>query len=40
VIDAAGDSILKWLDVYREFWNDAYLSDLDVRFKTGSGYAI
>jgi hypothetical protein len=33
VIDAAGDSILRWLDVYREFWNDAYLSDLDVRFK-------
>ncbi len=33
VIDAAGDSILRWLDVYREFHNDVYLSDLDVRFK-------
>jgi len=33
VIDAAGDSILRWLDVYREFRNDVYLSDLDVRFK-------
>jgi hypothetical protein len=33
VIDAAEDSILRWLDVYREFHNDAYLSDLDVRFK-------
>jgi len=33
VVDAAGDSILRWLDVYREFRNDAYLSDLDVRFK-------
>jgi hypothetical protein len=33
VIDAAGDSILRWLDVYREFRSDVYLSDLDVRFK-------
>jgi hypothetical protein len=33
VIDAAADSILRWLNVYREFHNDAYLSDLDVRFK-------
>jgi len=33
VIDAAGDSVLRWLDVYREFRNDVYLSDLDVRFK-------
>ena len=33
VIDAAGDSVLRWLDVYREFHNDVYLSDLDVRFK-------
>jgi hypothetical protein len=33
VIDAAGDSILRWLDVYREFRTDVYLSDLDVRFK-------
>ncbi len=33
VIDAAADSILRWLDVYREFRNDVYLSDLDVRFK-------
>jgi hypothetical protein len=33
VIDAAGDSIIRWLDVYREFHNDVYLSDLDVRFK-------
>lgn len=33
VIDAAGDSVLRWLTVYREFRNDVYLSDLDVRFK-------
>jgi hypothetical protein len=33
VIDAAGDSVLRWLDVYREFRNDVYLGDLDVRFK-------
>jgi len=33
VIDAAGDSILRWLTVFREFRSDAYLSDLDVRFK-------
>jgi hypothetical protein len=33
VIDAAGDSILGWLAVSREFHTDAYLSDIDVRFK-------
>ena len=33
VIDVAGDSVLRWLDVYREFRNDVYLSDTDVRFK-------
>jgi len=33
VIDAAGDSVLRWLGVYRESRNDVYLSDLDVRFK-------
>ena len=33
VVDAVGDSILRWLTVFREFRSDAYLSDLDVRFK-------
>jgi hypothetical protein len=33
VIDAAGDSVLRWLDVYRESRVGVYLSDLDVRFK-------
>jgi hypothetical protein len=33
VLDAAGDSILRWLGVYRASRNEVYLSDLDVRFK-------
>ncbi len=33
VIDAAGDSVLRWLGVTRESRNAVYLSDLDVRFK-------
>jgi len=33
VIDVAGDSVLGWLGLYREFHTDVYLSDIDVRFK-------
>ncbi len=33
VIDVAGDSVLGWLPVFREFYNDVYLSDIDARFK-------
>jgi DNA-binding beta-propeller fold protein YncE len=33
VIDAAGDSILRWLEVCYEMHTDAYLSDVDLRFK-------
>jgi hypothetical protein len=33
VIDAVGDSVLRWLTAFREWESDAYLSDLDVRFK-------
>jgi hypothetical protein len=33
VIDVAGDSVLGWLGLYREFHTDAYLSDIDARFK-------
>jgi DNA-binding beta-propeller fold protein YncE len=33
VIDVAGDSVLGWLEVCREWHSDVYLSDIDVRFK-------
>jgi len=33
VIDCLADSVIGWLKVPREWYNDAYLSDIDARFK-------
>lgn len=33
VIDCAADSVIRWLNVPREWYNDVYLNDIDVRYK-------